>query len=298
MHSMNMQFDKMATRRMKLILHFGLLAWMACILSAHAAALPREARVPGGVAIVRVADATAPAPNVTREGVRVWVVKHRIGKQAAGWYAVVGIPLGAKLGQHTLKVTREGVGTSVAFKVTSKKYPVQRLTFDNQRMVDPIAEDLVRINRESKHLNQVKRVWRDSDHTSAAFQIPAKGRLSSRFGLQRVLNGKPRSPHAGLDVAVPTGTPIVSAADGVVLDTGDYYYNGNTVWIDHGNGLLSLYCHLSEIQVNTGDKVTKGQLLGLSGMTGRATGPHLHWSVLLNTVMVEPELFLPRDSLQ
>lgn len=281
---------------MRAVKFFLLLIASVAYANADAATLPREARVPGGIAIVRVADAAAPAPVVTREGVRVWVAKHKVGKQLPGWYAVVGIPLSTKPGQHNVVVTQGGVATSVPFKVTSKKYPVQKLTFSNQRMVDPIAEDLVRINRESKHLSEVKRSWRESTATNATFQLPATGRLSSRFGLQRVLNGQARSPHAGLDVAVPTGTPIMSAADGVVIDTGDYYYNGNTVWVDHGNGLLSLYIHLSEIKTVAGEAVKKGQVIGLSGMTGRATGPHLHWSVLLNTVMVEPELFLPRDS--
>ena len=262
---------------------------------AQAAELPRDAREPGGVAVVRVADATAPAPAVTRDGVRVWVTKHRAGKEAPAWYAVVGIALSAAPGPQALNVTENGVDRSVSFKVTSKKYPVQKLTFINKRMVEPNAEDMARIEREGKHLGQVKRTWRDAPDTSAAFQLPASGPLSSQFGLQRVLNGKPRSPHAGLDVAVPVGTPIGSAAGGVVLDTGDYYFNGNTVWIDHGNGLLSLYCHLSEINVRAGDRVEKGQAIGLSGMTGRATGPHLHWAVLLNTVMVEPTLFLPRE---
>ena len=261
----------------------------------HATPLPREARVPGGVAIVRVADATAPAPAVTREGVRVWVTAHRAGKETPGWYAVVGIPLGTAPGQQALNVNENGVDRKVSFKVTGKKYPVQKLTFTNKRMVEPNADDVVRIEREGKHLGQVKRTWRDAPDTSAAFQLPANGPLSSQFGLQRVLNGKPRSPHAGLDVAVPVGTPIVSAAGGIVLDTGNYYFNGNTVWIDHGNGLLSLYCHLSEINVRAGDRVEKGQAIGLSGMTGRVTGPHLHWAVLLNTVMVEPTLFLARE---
>jgi murein DD-endopeptidase MepM/ murein hydrolase activator NlpD len=262
--------------------------------NAEAAALPREARVPGGVAIVRVADATAPAPIVTRNGVRVWVTEHRVGKAAPGWYAVVGIPLGSAPGPQTLNVNEQGTDRTVSFKVAAKKYPVQKLTFTNKRMVEPNPDDVARIDRESKHLGEVKRAWRDAPDTSATFQLPAKGPLSSQFGLQRVLNGQPRSPHAGLDVAVPTGTPINSAAGGVVLDTGDYYFNGSTVWIDHGNGLLSLYCHLSEIKVRAGDRVAQGQLIGLSGMTGRATGPHLHWSVLLNTVMVEPTLFLPQ----
>ena len=267
--------------------------------NAEAAALPREARVPGGVAIVRVADATAPAPVVTRDGMRVWVTEHRVGKGAPGWYAVVGIPLATTPGQQTLNVNDRGAdrGTdrTVSFKVTGKKYPVQKLTFTNKRMVEPNPDDVARIERESKHLAQVKRTWRDVPNTDARFQLPAKGPLSSQFGLQRVLNGKPRSPHAGLDVAVPSGTPINSAAGGVVLDTGDYYFSGNAVWIDHGNGLLSFYCHLNEIKVRAGDRVEKGQLIGLSGMTGRATGPHLHWSVLLNAVMVEPTLFLVQE---
>jgi murein DD-endopeptidase MepM/ murein hydrolase activator NlpD len=261
---------------------------------AQAAPLPREARVPGGVAIVRVADATSPAPTVTREGARVWVTAHRTGKEAPGWYAVVGIPLSVAPGEQTLNVNEGGVDRTVAFKVKDKKYPVQRLTFADKRMVEPNPEDLVRIEREGKHLGQVKRTWREASDTSAAFQLPAKGPLSSPFGVRRVLNGEPRSPHAGLDVAVAAGTPIHSAAAGVVLDTGNYYFGGNMVWIDHGNALQSAYSHLSEIKVRAGERVEKGQLLGLAGMTGRATGPHLHWSVLLNSVLVEPTLFLPR----
>ena len=279
---------------MRSLCAFAFLLLAAAGTHANATALPREARVPGGVAIVRVADATAPAPVVTRDGVRVWVTEHRLGRQAPGWYAVVGIPLATAPGQQTLDVNDRGADRTVSFKVTAKKYPVQKLTFTNQRMVEPNPDDVARIERESKHLAQVKRTWRDAPNTDARFQLPAKGPLSSQFGLQRVLNGKPRSPHAGLDVAVTSGTPINSAAGGVVLDTGDYYFNGNTVWIDHGNGLLSLYCHLNEIKVRAGERVEKGQLIGLSGMTGRATGPHLHWSVLLNTAMVEPTLFLPR----
>ena len=179
--------------------------------------------------------------------------------------------------------------------MTDKKYPVQKLTFADKRMVEPNPDDLIRIERESKHLAQVKRTWREAGDTSAAFQLPAKGPLSSPFGVRRVLNGEARSPHAGLDVAVAAGTPIHSAAGGVVSDTGNYYFSGNAVWIDHGNALMSVYSHLSEIKVRAGERVEKGQLLGLAGMTGRATGPHLHWTVLLNSVMVEPTLFLPRE---
>jgi murein DD-endopeptidase MepM/ murein hydrolase activator NlpD len=255
---------------------------------------PQEARVPGGVAVIRVADAKAPAPVVTREGKRMWVTKHAVGKQLPGWYAVVGLPLATAPGQHMLSVKSGGIETTQTFRVLSKRYPVQKLTFTDKGMVDPAQQNMERIEREAKHLGEIRRTWRERDDTDAQFVAPASGRLSSRFGLQRVLNGKPRSPHAGLDIAVPAGTRINTAANGTVIDAGDYYFTGKTVYIDHGNGLLTMYCHLSEINVMVGDNLTKGQAIGLSGMTGRATGPHLHWSVVLNGVMVEPELFLPK----
>jgi murein DD-endopeptidase MepM/ murein hydrolase activator NlpD len=267
---------------------------LVATIAAHAGTPPQEARVPGGVALVRIADAKAPAPVVTRDGKRIWVTKHSAGKQLPGWYAVVGLPLNTAPGQHSLNVKSGGVETTQTFRVLAKRYPVQKLTFTDKGMVDPAQQNMERIEREAKHLGEIRRTWRERDDTDAQFVAPANGRLSSRFGLQRVLNGKPRSPHAGLDIAVPTGTRINSAANGTVIDAGDYYFTGKTVYIDHGNGLLTMYCHLSEISVMTGDNVAKGQAIGLSGMTGRATGPHLHWSVVLNGVMVEPELFLPK----
>jgi murein DD-endopeptidase MepM/ murein hydrolase activator NlpD len=263
------------------------------VLAAEASPPLREARVPGGVALVRVADARAAAPTVTHNGARVWVTKHQAAKQAPGWYAVVGLPLAAKPGDQVLNINAGGVESTARFRVSSKQYPVQKLTFTDKGMVEPSAENMARIERESKHLAEIRRTWTARDVTDGRFVVPAEGRLSSRFGLQRVLNGKPRSPHAGLDIAVPTGTEVRAASSGVVRDVGDYYFLGKAVYLDHGNGLLTMYCHLSEIGVAIGDTVTKGQRIGLSGMTGRATGPHLHWSVVLNGVMVEPELFLP-----
>ena len=122
--------------------------------------------------------------------------------------------------------------------------------------------------------------------------LPASGPLSARFGLRRVLNGKEGSPHAGLDVAVGTGTPLRVAAAGRVIATGDYFYSGQSVFVDHGQGFITLYIHMSRIDVNEGDSVERGATLGLSGATGRVTGPHLHWAVLLNGVYVDPEIFL------
>jgi murein DD-endopeptidase MepM/ murein hydrolase activator NlpD len=146
-------------------------------------------------------------------------------------------------------------------------------------------------------LAKVRATWTEQEYVDAVLDIPAQGRLSSRYGVRRVLNGQPRAPHAGLDVAIATGTPIVAPSDAVVLDAGDYYFCGRTLFLDHGNGLHTLYCHLSEVEVKAGEKIRRGQRIGLSGGTGRATGPHLHWSVYLNGESVDPALFVPTAQL-
>jgi murein DD-endopeptidase MepM/ murein hydrolase activator NlpD len=248
---------------------------------------PRDSRVPGGVAVLSIAKADTPLPTVTYEGARAWVMR-----SDDAWIAVIGLPLSIQAGEHAISVMQNEATRSQKFTVKSKRYPVQKLKLD-KAMVDPPPAVMARIERESLHLKTMRSHWRDTDATSAAFTLPAVGRLSSRFGVARVLNGKPRSPHAGLDVAVGVGTPINAPADGVVLDAGDYYFCGKTMLIDHGNGLITMNCHLSEFIAKAGDTVKQGQRIALSGGTGRATGPHLHWSVFLNGVSVEPELFLP-----
>lgn len=260
-------------------------------LNAAAWALPQSASVPGGVAVLRIADASAPPPRAWFQGQPVLVTR-----DGDGWFAVVGLPLGLAPGAHTLKVTAEQSGgeRSEPFIVEVKDYPAQHVTIRDKRKVTPSVQDMERIEREQKIIAAVKHQWRDEAQPDLALRLPASGPLSSRFGLRRYFNGQARNPHSGLDVAVAGGTPVVAAANGIVANTGDYFFNGNTVFVDHGQGLITMYCHLQRIEVKTGEPVASGQALGLSGKTGRASGPHLHWTVMLNGTSVDPELFIGR----
>lgn len=256
--------------------------------SLAAFALPRHLPVPGGVAVVDLGPAGQTVPTA-RWGEQPLAVVRDNGR----WFALFGIPLDTLPGDLEIAVFS---GPTVALRqipVRIKNYPEQRLTIKDQRKVEPSAEDLARIEREKETTDAIKR--RFSNPTpDTGFALPASGPLSSRFGLRRIFNGLPRNPHAGLDVAVGTGAPVKAPADGVVANTGDYFFNGNTVFVDHGQGLITAYMHLSRIDVRAGQPVKKGDSLGAVGATGRATGPHLHWAVILNNTPVDPELFLAR----
>jgi murein DD-endopeptidase MepM/ murein hydrolase activator NlpD len=128
------------------------------------------------------------------------------------------------------------------------------------------------------------------------FIQPVNGVISGSYGKRRVFNGQPRRPHSGMDIAAPKGVPVVSPAHGTVIESGDFFFSGNLVYIHHGQGLISLYAHLDETRVSTGDRVSKGQVIGTVGATGRVTGPHLHWSVGLNGSWVDPALFISASS--
>ena len=251
-------------------------------------ALPVHSPVPGGVAVVDLGPAGLAAPTV-RWGEQPVAVVRENGR----WFALLGIPLDTLPGELEIGVFSGSTATGKSVTINVKNYPEQRLTIKDKRKVEPNAEDLARIEREKEVTEAIKRRFSDAA-PATDFALPAGGPLSSRFGLRRVFNGQPRNPHAGLDVAVGTGAPVKAPAAGVVANTGDYFFNGNTVFIDHGQGLITAYMHLSRIDVRSGQPVKKGEILGAVGATGRVTGPHLHWAVILNNTPVDPELFLVR----
>ncbi len=259
------------------------------------ASLPLSSNVPGGVALVPLGSVVTGA-----EKPQTWLGNQPVlvTSDHEQWYAVVGLPLDMAPGSHELSVKIGNEMETESFVVNAKHYPEQRLTLKDKSKVELSPADLARAEREISIIKEFKHHWRDAQETDLAFIVPAEGRLASRFGLRRFFNGEARAPHSGLDVAVDSGTPVKASAQGQVLAVGDYFFNGKTVFIDHGNGLISMYCHLDRIDVQTGVTVSKGQLLGLSGQTGRATGPHLHWSVILNGAMVDPELFIPAKQLR
>lgn len=250
---------------------------------------PRELAVPGGLVLIEVpADPASPeqAPQVNFEGRRVMVLR-----DGASWLAVVGIPLAREPGAAMLQIRHRAGPMTRGFSIAGKTYATQRLSVP-PRQVDLSAEDAARVARETPHLRAKMSTFSNAPPATLRFEPPVRGPRSSSFGLRRVFNSQSRNPHSGMDIAAPVGTPIVAPAPGLVIDTGDYFFNGKSVIIDHGQGLVTLYCHLSEISVKPGDSLATGELLGKVGATGRVTGPHLHWGVSLNRAYVDPALFL------
>jgi murein DD-endopeptidase MepM/ murein hydrolase activator NlpD len=264
----------------------------AAVLCASAtawAALPRASAVPGGVLVVDVGAAATAAPQVIWQG-RLVLVATDGGRHKA----IVGITLATEPGNYSLEVTdAAGAQSAVPVRIAAKKYREQRLTVPPSQ-VDLSPADAARVEAETKR--QRASIDSFSATLPATFRLvqPVAGTRSDSYGSRRTFNGQARNPHSGMDIAAPIGASIVAPADGVVLDTADFFFNGNTVWIDHGRGFITMYCHLSAYAVKKGDVVKTGQTIGKVGATGRVTGPHLHFGVILNGASVDPGLFLPQ----
>ena len=273
-------------------IHFkAIMSLILFMVISHAVAntLPKNNPIPGGIALVPLEVESPTKPKAYFNNNQVMVMENP--KSAGQWVAVAGIPLGNEPGTNILEVEISNKKIEVPFMVQQFDYESQYITLKNKRKVNPYKKDLERIKKEKKEIVSALSHWRDSDQPLEEFTLPVKGRLSSPFGLRRFFNKQPRKPHSGIDIAAPEGTPIVSPLAATVMITGDYFFNGNTVFLDHGNGLVTMYCHMSKIKVKPGQKVAKGEAIGAIGKTGRVTGPHLHWGVSLNDARVDPSLF-------
>ncbi|MDD3352504.1 peptidoglycan DD-metalloendopeptidase family protein [Zoogloea sp.] len=262
-------------------------ALLLALLPATLLAQVRPQPVPGGVAALLVAPAEAPRPEVRFDG-RPVLLEH--GPE--GWRALVGLSLDTPAGEQSLQIGSGSAARQLSFAVLPKAYPEQHLTVKNPKMVTPDPDMLSRIQAEREVQIAVRSRFRDMAVPRTDLELPASGRLSSRFGLRRIFNGEPRAPHTGLDVAAPIGAPVRAPADGIVSLVEEFYFNGKTVFVDHGQGLVSMVCHLDASTVEVGQDVRRGEQIGRVGNTGRTTGPHLHWSVYLNGAAVDPALFI------
>ncbi len=252
-----------------------------------AIALPRPSAVPGGVAVLPLEGRSAQPPSATFGEHPVMVLR-----EGSGWVAVVGIPLATLPGTAAISVGEHDLPPrTVTFTIHPKQYLTQSLKVAPAQ-VDLSPQDLERSQRESARLERARATFSASPPATLRLRAPVPGVRSSSFGLRRVFNGEARNPHSGMDIAAPQGTAVHAAAAGRVIDTGDFFFSDNTVLIDHGQGLVTLYGHLSAIAVKPGDAVRAGEIIGRVGMTGRATGPHLHFGVALNDTYVDPALFL------
>ena len=262
------------------------LLWLA--VSNAGAALPPHSPRPGGIAVITL-PAGQDKPSASYNDKPVLVLA-----DGDSWKAIVGIPLKEAAGTATLLVDREQA-QAIEFAIEPFSYREQRLNVE-RKYVEPDQQSLDRIFGERRIIDGALNSFSTPGPTNLQFGAPVPGRQSPSFGFRRIFNDQPRSPHSGMDIAAPQGTPILSPLAGTVAVTGDFYFNGNTVILDHGQGFVTLYCHLEHIDVNEGDSVDAGALLGRVGATGRVTGAHLHFSTYLNGTAVDPALFLLPDT--
>jgi len=251
--------------------------------------LPWRTAVNGGFAVVNL-GANDSAPVVHFNGERVLVS----GGNRSEWFAVVGIPLDCKPGrspplsvQYAPRRSRE-----IYLRIKEKEYDAEYLVIKSD-LVELTPVDLARCELERTHTQGLLRNYSDFSPASLLLVSPCEGIRTSSFGQLRFFNGQHRGAHNGMDIAAPVDTPIFAAGAGEIVDVGEYFFSGRTVIINHGRSFHTLYAHMNAVKVRPGQRVFAGQRIGTVGITGRVTGPHLHFAVYLNAAAVDPVLFLP-----
>ena len=249
--------------------------------------LPANAPFPGGVIVQEIESKTKPK---VYHGKRQLMVLD--GNTTGHYIVVAGISLNQKAdSKYKLKIKAGKKDQFHSVYVEDKVYKKQYITIKNKRKVSPKKMDMKRINSESSRSRKALALYTPQKFVSLAMVKPVDVNISDDYGKRRYFNKKPRRPHSGVDMPAPVGTAIIAPLGGKIVEIGEFFFNGNVIFIDHGLGLVSMYCHMSKFDVKKGDMVKKGEKIGEVGMTGRVTGPHLHWGVSLNGAMVDPRLF-------
>jgi murein DD-endopeptidase MepM/ murein hydrolase activator NlpD len=265
------------------------LAWVLLVL---AAAVP-PAGAAGGIELEGIAVQGSLMIGRVEVGAKLWLDDVSVPVAKNGEFL---LGFGRDAGRRArIKVTfADGSTASRLLHIEQREFKIERIDGLAPKKVTPSAKDLKRIKAEKALINEARARFTEKPHFRSGFIWPVQGRVSGVYGSQRVLNGKARSPHLGVDVAAPKGSLVVAAADGVVsLAYDGMFFSGNVMVIDHGLGLGSIYAHLERLLVKQGQRVEQGQPIGTVGATGRVTGPHLHWGVNLFRVGLDPALLVP-----
>ncbi|RUM86084.1 MAG: M23 family peptidase [Candidatus Thioglobus sp.] len=244
--------------------------------------------IPGGIAVIDF-ETNNEKPTAFYNNMPLYV--QHIKDQH--WQVLVGIPLMEKLGKKSIKV-QGSLARSFDFEVTEHNYTEQYITLKGKKKkyVNPNLAHMDRINKERPILSNARKIFSNNTVSDGLFTRPVNGVTTSPFGLKRFYNKQPRRPHTGLDYAGDIGTLIKAPADGKVILSGKYFFNGNAVFLDHGQGLVSVYIHMNKRLVKQGQHIKQGDVIGTIGQTGRATGPHLHWGIYLNQTVINPNLLM------
>jgi murein DD-endopeptidase MepM/ murein hydrolase activator NlpD len=240
----------------------------------------------GGVAVVELKGFTQ-KPKLFYKAKEAKVIRKN-----NRYFAAIGIGLDEKVGKRHIVAVTKDKKEDFYFNVKKKAYKKEYIKLKTNKHVNLSKKNLKRYYQDRAKSKKVLNSFNKNLSCNLNFIAPLHGRLSSEFGKRRYFNGKPKSPHKGVDIAAKKGTPIIAAEDGIVAIKDNFFFNGNTIYLDHGEGVVSIYCHMSKFAVKKGDFVHKGEIIGYVGSTGRVTGSHLHFGIVLNKESVDPAIFI------
>lgn len=244
----------------------------------------------GDVTLIKIKVKNGEIPHVTWMNKKIHLLQN---DQKTEWYGFLGVDLTAEPGPYkvAVKIWPSGYDQLLNMKILGKDYGIRRLILP-KNMVDLDARTLQRVKKEARIMKKLWEAPPSNPLWSGPFLRPISGEVVGPFGRRSIINNQPRSPHSGIDLKADRGTPVMAINNGRVVLTADHFFSGSSIVIDHGGGIQSMYFHLEKILVQQGQMVKKGDVIGLVGSTGRATGPHLHWGIRVNGARVDPLRFI------